>query len=313
MAESLGWDHQLKPLHYRPGAEWLAPILGASLLHLKASARNQFRGPLPDIVIAAGRRTETAARWIKNRSRGRTVVIYLMQPAWKRGIDLSIVPSHDQPAASDGVMTTLGPPHRLTRAVISNAARQVTRQLEDSSRPQIAVLVGGSSKRAVFDRGEAERLVRQVRDLAGRLDAELLVTTSRRTGVAQSDYLKRALQPRLFHGFGSEGPNPYPGLLGLASRVVVTSDSASMMAEACFAGVPVHLFDVKGTPAKLKTLATGLEDGGWIRPWTDEGASLPPPLDVKEDAAQAIRRLWTNRQTQPNWPHSISRSRTSLD
>src|SRR6185369_11130685 len=46
---------------------------------------------------------------------------------------------------------------------------------------------------------------------------------------------------RIF-GWPPQEPNPYPALLGLAERFLVTCDSANMIADACVTGKPVEVF-----------------------------------------------------------------------
>jgi mitochondrial fission protein ELM1 len=46
--------------------------------------------------------------------------------------------------------------------------------------------------------------------------------------------------------------NPYLGLLALADAIVVTSDSVSMVSEACATGRPVHVFNVGYGHEKLR-------------------------------------------------------------
>jgi len=65
--------------------------------------------------------------------------------------------------------------------------------------------------------------------------------SSRRTpgwlrAVARTDL--DAVPGRHWHG-EQDGANPYPGFLAWADRIVVTPDSANMLAEACATAVPV--------------------------------------------------------------------------
>ncbi|MGH6934195.1 MAG: ELM1/GtrOC1 family putative glycosyltransferase [Dongiaceae bacterium] len=74
----------------------------------------------------------------------------------------------------------------------------------------------------------------------------LLITTSPRTSDAVAAALQRSIRaPSHFHSWRDEGMgNPYLAFLALADRIVVTSDSASMIAEACATGKPVSLFEL---------------------------------------------------------------------
>ena len=71
----------------------------------------------------------------------------------------------------------------------------------------------------------------------------LLVTTSRRTGAAAAGALAAAITaPAVVHRWdGGAAANPYLAFLGVADRLVVTADSASMLADAVSTGTPVEI------------------------------------------------------------------------
>jgi len=70
------------------------------------------------------------------------------------------------------------------------------------------------------------------------------VTTSRRTPDDFSDRLFAGISdPACRHRWSAAGDSPYAAFLALAERIVVTGDSASMLAEATALGKPVYLFD----------------------------------------------------------------------
>ena len=68
VAEALGRPFQVKDLRYNPLARLPAVLQGALLIGLTPESRAQRTAPWPDLVIASGRRTAPAARWIKKRA-----------------------------------------------------------------------------------------------------------------------------------------------------------------------------------------------------------------------------------------------------
>src|SRR4051795_9999808 len=102
--------------------------------------------------------------------------------------------------------------------------------------------------------------------LAGRRGGSLPVTTSRRTPPGVADAIEAHLTaPSAFHRWrpGLADDNPYFGYLGLASEVVVTGDSVSMLAEAAATGRPVHLFDLE--PRGAEALLSGRDLLAWLK------------------------------------------------
>ena len=89
-----------------------------------------------------------------------------------------------------------------------------------------------------------------------------------------------------------ESDNPYLGILALADRLVVTSDSVSMISEALATGHPVEVF---GAPqnARHATFLQTLLDEGLIDRFTGGPVAARDrrPVDATDAAAQAVRRL----------------------
>jgi mitochondrial fission protein ELM1 len=81
--------------------------------------------------------------------------------------------------------------------------------------------------------------------------------------------------------------NPYLGLLALADAIVVTSDSVSMISEACATGKPVHVFFLGEPHKKLHQFHKTLMDDGLTRHFSGriEYWSYHPPKDTERIAA----------------------------
>ena len=56
---------------------------------------------------------------------------------------------------------------------------------------------------------------------------------------------------------GRPAENPYFGLLALGRIIVVTSDSISMISEACFTGKPVYVYELPGRRQKAQGIFAG--------------------------------------------------------
>ena len=89
--------------------------------------------------------------------------------------------------------------------------------------------------------------------------------------------------------WSGEGENPYFAMLGLADYILVTSDSASMVSEACATGKPVHIIDLEGGNERFTKFHDGLRNEGITRPFTGalEDWSYSP-LTCTQDAARLV-------------------------
>ncbi len=83
------------------------------------------------------------------------------------------------------------------------------------------------------------------------------------------------------------------GILALANAIVVTSDSVSMVSEACATGKPVHVFSLGKEPKKLRRFHKLLMDAGITRPFSSviQHWSYELPNDTERVAAIVRDRL----------------------
>ena len=220
--------------HHLPN--WL---LGAGLGSLVPDARPQFAAPWPDMVIAAGKRTVPVARWIRFASGGRTKLVQVGRPrAALADFDLVIsTPQYGLPQLANVIELAL--PFASPRPVSAQEVSYWTEEWKSLPRPWVMVSMGAGKFPQRL--GEPE-----VRDLGARLsglDASLIVIASPRTEpdsfAALAEYLGNSTAK--LYPWRSSG-NPYQAALVLADRIVVTSDSMSMVGEAVNSGKPVSIF-----------------------------------------------------------------------
>ena len=298
VAEALGAPFDVLPLRYNRLALLPNAFLGATDRHLARRARPP--PPWPELAVAAGRRTAPVARAIAAAARaagGRVRLVQCMWPGPGAGaFDLIAAPAHDRAPVRRNLVRTVAAPHRVTPARLAAAAARWRGELAPVSRPRIALLVGGATKRRRFGAADAAALAERVRALAA-AGGGVMMATSRRTGAAAADRLAGALAPAHAWRWGGAGENPYPGYLALADIVVVTGDSTAMCAEACAAGRPVYIDAPPArTAAKHARLHRALYDRGAARPLTgvhEEGWQAEP-FDDAALVARAIRErgLW---------------------
>jgi hypothetical protein len=105
----------------------------------------------------------------------------------------------------------------------------------------------------VLDEPSARSLREKAEAHARARAGSLLVATSPRTPGAAADILLGASDvPGVRYRWRAEdADNPYPVFLQRADELIVTADSASMLAEACASGRPVHYFPLP-RPTKVR-------------------------------------------------------------
>jgi mitochondrial fission protein ELM1 len=247
LGRTLGWPVEEKPLQFTRLFRVPNLLLGATRMSLRAPLP-PLAPPWPDVVLASGRRAAPVALWIKKQSGNRTRLVHLGRPrAPLDWFDLVVAaPQYGLPAAPNVLHVDL-PLNEVAPDRLRREASVWRAHVASLPRPYLALLVGGATKSIRFDAAAAAALGDAVSELARRDGMSVLASTSRRTPADAVDALVSRLRvPHLLHRWRADAPaNPYAGFLGLAERIVVTGDSASMVAEACRTGKPVTIAPIR--------------------------------------------------------------------
>jgi hypothetical protein len=286
VAEALG----LKPVLKRvtPGApySWLSPWG-------PAAPDTQITPPWPDLVIAGGRQAIPYARTIKRKSGNRTLVVVFQDPKVNPAkFDLVWAPTHDQ-LTGKNVLITLTAPHRITAETLAKDADRLRRRYASLPDKKIAVVLGGPNKAYRFSADDMRHLAKSLKTLAETENAGLIITTSRRSSAEATAALRQELTsvPHDIYDSLSDPAeeNPYPGMLGLAEAIVVTSDSHNMVGEATVTGKPVYVVELKGGSPKFRRFLDALyinnvarQFDGLLETWSYA------PLNATQEIAAAI-------------------------
>ncbi len=248
LAEALGWPFQIKRFTYRKHVPYL--LLGASVAGICADQSDSLSAPWPDLIISASSRNEPICRWIQKqaaKSGKRVRLVHIGRP-WNpiERFDLVITTPQYRLPQRPNVLHNSTTLHRVTPARLAGEGRKWRAHLAHLPRPYIAVMIGGSSGPYVMDKKAARLLARQAGALAEKVGGSLLVTTSARTpeGVMEAFAEEVRVPAHLFSWSRECRENPYYGYLALADQIVVTSDTVSMLTEACATRKPVHIFDL---------------------------------------------------------------------
>jgi hypothetical protein len=260
LADAVGWPYAVKRL-----GDSLAP-------------------PWPDLVIASGRLTEGAARRIAARSARAVRLVQVGRPHGPLArLDLVVAPPQYELPEHPRVVQLALPLQRVSRAALASAAAGWTPpDGQPLPRPWLAVLVGGAARPYVLDARAARDLGVRVSAAARAAGGSLLVTTSRRTLPAATDALAASLSaPAVMHRWSPGAPaNPYLAFLGVADRIVVTADSASMLADAVSTGKPVEIFALPTRRGRLRNVARRLAWGGVMPDSLATRLGIRPPRDL---------------------------------
>lgn len=283
------------PWTWLPGANWPFPLKA-----LPKQQRRLLESPWPTLWVAAGRRSATYTSAVRGWSGGKTLAIQILDPkSDPANYDLVIVPEHDA-LQGENVLRTTGSPTHFSEDAIEEAG-QTFADLADERGKTAIVILGGDSKTHKFTKADGRRILAQLETLAGE-GWRLRITTSRRTPVSIAANM-RALADRVgaqFWAGPEDGPNPYLGWLLYSDVAIVTEDSANMLSDVAWHGLPLHIAKLKGSAPKFDRLHTSLIDRGIAR-WFDGTLTRwdYEPLREAERVADKIIEKLLERHPQP--------------
>ena len=214
---------------------------------IAAAQKQPVRGRHGDLLITCGRRMAGLGLALRARARAdgtRTQLVHLQDPRLPPALfDALVVPEHDR-ARGRNVITTTGSLNRLTRKSIQQSMMDLpTKWLVRDTVPCVVVMLGGDNRRYRISPEMAAAMAARLRAFAQSEPMRLVLIPSRRTPAALTKTLGAQLGAELgeanIHIVSPDAANPYPGILGVADAIIVTSDSVNMASEAAITGKPV--------------------------------------------------------------------------
>jgi mitochondrial fission protein ELM1 len=182
--------------------------------------------------------------------------------------------------------------HDLTPQNLAGAAHAWADRFANLKRPLAGVVIGGDLKGRPFTLADGRRLLAGLRRLRSANGCGLAITPSRRTPPSVRALLAEAFagDPDVFL-WDLTGDNPYRAILALSDRLVVTSDSVSMVSEALAAPHPVEILDLDFP--RHRGFVQRLVDQGLVRRFEGDPSipSTTGPVNATDQAALAVRAL----------------------
>lgn len=181
--------------------------------------------------------------------------IALLKPSIQplKRYNIVLLPEHDmtdKEKARPNIFVTKGALNLIDKPYLDEKKEALLRRythLQNKFRLKVGVLIGGAAKHVYVSDDQVRILCHQLKDAARNLNAEILVTTSRRTPPSAVRILVNALKDSpqciLFIDPNNDDvPEAVGGILGLSDIIVVSGDSISMVSEAASSGKQVICF-----------------------------------------------------------------------
>ncbi len=246
LAAALGEAFVEKKIVYRFWSSYMVGARRVGLAGIDKDASSALEPPWPRLLISAGGRNEPVVRWLKRASNAQVRTVFLGR-TWSNydHFDLIVTTPQYRLPKRPNVLHNSKTLHGLPPKNLRPSTRW--RALEAMPRPRILALIGGRSGTSLFGPRAARRLAGDLNQLVERHGGSVIASTSARTNARCGQLFEDVLRaPALiYHYRHDDADNPYGDFLSAADRIIVTSDSISMIGDATATGKPVSIFDLQ--------------------------------------------------------------------
>lgn len=258
-----------------------------------------------DIIISAGSSLAALNFILSHENLARSIVIMKPSILSTRRFDLVIEPEHDRPKRGKNIVVTSGALNLINEGYLQEQSQELLNRL-GIKRPELAIglLIGGNTKQFCLSDEQILTLIRQIKETAEKLNAEIFITTSRRTPKSAEALLKKefadyARLRLLVIANENNIPEAVGGILGLCSIIVTSAESISMISEAAASKNYTFVFGQEGLDRKHEDFLAGFAKNKFIY------------LAKTDNLAKTIQDIWL-KKPQINSPDDNSRVSSAL-
>jgi len=203
----------------------------------------------PDMVVSSGAALAGINFVIARENNAKSIVAMRPGLLSAKRFDLVVMPRHDHPRRRKNTLVTEGALNLIDEKYLEGEAAKLKNiaRLINLQPCVIGFLIGGDAKNFSLTESTMREVIRQVKAAAEKLDADILVTTSRRTsreieGLVKNEFSGYSRCKLLVIANQKNIPAAVGGILGISSIVLTTPESISMVSEAASSGKYVFVF-----------------------------------------------------------------------
>ena len=205
--------------------------------------------PYPKVIISCGKNTAYTANLLKRKLKKKIISIFIQKPPINiKKFNIVITPKHDQ-CFGENVITTNGALTKINKSYIKKIKNKKRIPLI-LRKKNLVVLIGGSSMHHKMTSKTLKEIKNKLVITSKKYKYKILIFFSRRTGKYNENYLRSNLTDKKFIFISPNSKKIiYLEALSCTMAIIVSSDSVSMVSEACSTGKSVYLFNI---PTKSK-------------------------------------------------------------
>ena len=216
---------------------------------LKPTVFEELQSYFADIVISCGSSVAAVNFVIANENQAKSVVLMRPGRLSAKMFDLVVMPRHDRPPQRDNIIQTSGALNLIDEEYLeAQKSRLKSQGVNVDTKMVLGLLLGGDTKRFRLEVDLLKAIIPQIKIFLDEHDAQILITTSRRTSPQVESLIKQEFSnyrrcKLLVIANEKNIPEAVGGILGLSKIVIVSPESISMISEAASSGKYVIIFD----------------------------------------------------------------------
>ncbi|MFH1355267.1 MAG: ELM1/GtrOC1 family putative glycosyltransferase [Candidatus Omnitrophota bacterium] len=258
---------------------------------LKSDVYKSLINYSPDVVISCGSNLAGLNYLLARQNLAKSIVIMRPSILGARRFDLVVMPRHDNPLKRKNVVITEGAPNLINGTYLKEQSQRLIQSQAKSgvSKKSIGLLIGGDTKSFRLDKKTMLEISRQLKSVSGKLKADVLITTSRRTsreteGIIKNEFKDYPGCKLMIVANQDNIPEAVGGILGLSEVIIISPESISMISEAVSSKKHVFVFRAKGLGVKHQRFINNFAKRQYIH------------LSEPSELAEKIEDVWLNKK-----------------
>ncbi len=244
----------------------------------------------PNLIISCGRKSVVPSILLRKRN-PKLFTIHIQDPKVNfKNFDAIIAPEHDN-LSGDNVYSSKGAIHYITESEINKAKPYLMDKIKGQE--IISLILGGPNKYYAFDKKELAKIFNEIKSNFLSKGYKVIVIPSLRTPKTIIDLAIKEFDVNSYV-LNSVNKQAYLSALALATNIVVTCDSTSMISEAASSGKPIFVAHMKSKRDnyRFKRFFKLFKEMGIIR---DLGEKVESWTYTKLNEAERIAAIINNK------------------
>jgi lauroyl/myristoyl acyltransferase len=253
-----------------------------------------------DVVISCGSQAAGINFILSQNHLAKSISILTPGLVSKERFDVVVLPEHDKSKnlRRARLITPKVSPNLINAAYLKEQSEGLLNHyshLKGSVRKKFGVLIGGNTKGVEFDEAQIRGLINQIKEAALHYNADIILTTSRRTPAVIEQVILKELKnfercSLCIIANQRNIPEAVGGILDLSDLVIVSGESISMVSEALSSGRRTIVF----TPHGKYTEKPRDKYEDFVMKLNDQGYLLITSVDdLKAKISQLLNRKTT--------------------